>query len=531
MADAGLQAPPRHAAHAREGMAATSHPLASLAAVDILRAGGSAMDAAVAASAMLGVVEPMSTGIGGDVFCLYAPEGTSPPIAFNGSGRAPAGVSAERLLEQGAESIDMDSVHSVTVPGAIDAYCRLIEDYGRLSIAEVLEPAVRAAEEGFAVESVVAEAWKRNAHRLRARAPAAAIYLLDGTVPAAGDIWKFPALASTMRKIGREGRDGFYRGPVAEEMAACLKEHGGEHTVEDFTGTSGEYVTPISTTFMGHEVFECPPNGQGLIALLMLNVLDGMGLEDMEPMSPDRLHLTLEAGRLAFRDRGRYLADPQHAEVPVEEMLSSGYAAKLRDCIDVERAMKTLPEEDPPQKGDTVYVTVVDAQRNAASFISSLYQGFGSCILAPRSGVMLHCRGAGFVVEPGHPNCIAPGRRPLHTIIPGMLCKEGRAVMPFGVMGADYQPWGHVHLLHNHLLYGMNVQQALDFPRFTHDEGLAKVETWVPQEVRQNLTCRGHRVATASPPLGGGQAIRIDWEKGSLEGGSEPRKDGIALGY
>lgn len=512
-------------------MAATSHPLASLVAVDILRAGGSAMDAAVAASAMLGVVEPMSTGIGGDAFCLYAPEGTSPPIAYNGSGRAPACASAERLLERGVDAIGMDSVHSVTVPGAVDAYCRLVEDHGRLSIAEVLEPAARAAEEGFAVESVVAEAWSRSAQRLRAREPAAAAYLREGTAPAAGDIWRLPALAATMRKIGEEGADGFYRGPVAEEMAACLQKLGGEHSAKDFAAVSGEYVNPVSTSFRDHEVYECPPNGQGLTALLMLNVLDVMGLEGLDPMSPDRLHLTLEAGRLAFRDRGRFLADPQHADVPVERLLSPGYAAALRSCIDAQRAMETLPEVDLPPRGDTVYVAVVDAQRNAASFISSLYQGFGSCILAPRSGVMLHCRGAGFVVKPGHPNCIAPGRRPLHTIIPGMLCQAGRAVMPFGVMGADYQPWGHVHLLHNHLLYGMDVQQALDFPRFTHDQGLAMVETWMPQTVREDLTRRGHRVAIADPPLGGGQAIRIDWEKGSLEGGSEPRKDGVALGF
>lgn len=522
--------PPRHSAHAIEGIAATSHPVASLTATEILSMGGNAMDAAVAASAMLGVVEPMSTGIGGDVFCLYSIEGSTPPKAFNGSGRAPSRVCAERLLENGVDSISPSSVHSVTIPGAVDAYIQLLDDFGSMPPCDVFRSAEYVAKMGFAITPVVAEAWKRNEARLRERDATANVYLHEGHAPKAGDIWKLPELGETLGRIREHGREGFYKGPVAEDIAACLQEHGGTHTLDDFETARGEYVNPISTKYQGYDVYECPPNGQGIIALLMLNILDGMGLENLDPMSPERLHLTLEAGRLAFRDRSRFVADPALANVPVEQILSPEYASALRDRIDRERAMENLPEVGLPQRKDTVYVSVVDSQRNAVSLISSLYHGFGSCILAPKSGVLLQCRGADFVVEPGHPNCIAPGRRPMHTIMPGMLCKEDKAIMPFGVMGGDYQPWGHVHLLQNHLLYGMSVQQALNFPRFMYDQGMAMLEEWVPDNVREDLTNRGYRVQTAHPPLGGGQAIRIDWERGTLEGGSEPRKDGIALG-
>ena len=524
--------PPRSTVHAENGMACTSHPQASLAAIDTLRAGGNAMDAAVAAAAMLAAVEPMSTGIGGDVFCLWAPRGGADIVAYNGSGRAPAAAHAERFVEDGIAAIDPASPHAVTVPGAADAWCRLIEDHGRLALAEVLAPAIAAARDGYAVQPAVHAAWAAAQARLAADPHAAAALLADGRAPAAGARHAQPRLAATLEEIARRGRDGFYGGWVAADIVARLNELGGLHTEEDFASAAGEYVQPIATDLAGFRVHECPPNGQGIVALLMMNVLKGWDMAAMDPLSPRRLHLTLEAGRLAFRERAQYVADPAMAEVPVAALLSDAHAEALRAAIDPGRAMAALPPPVPlPAARDTVYLCVVDRERNAASFINSLYHAFGSSRLAPKSGVMLHNRGCGFVVEPGHRNCIAPGKRPMHTIIPAMLTRGESAVMPFGVMGGDYQPWGHTHVLHNMLFHGMGPQEALDLPRFTHEGGAAVLEAGIPGHVMQALARRGHRVEIAAEPLGGGQSIWIDRRRGTLAGGSEARKDGIALGY
>lgn len=525
------QTHPRSTVWAENGMAASSHPAASLAAIDILREGGSAMDAAIAAHLVLGVVEPMSTGIGGDAFCLYAAGGAAKPVAFNGSGRAPAGLSVDYLLDRGIHAIEPDSVHSVTVPGAVDAFLRLHEEFGQLERERVFAPAVRFADEGFAVAPVVARLWALAEPRLRQKPEAAQAFLPDGVVPCAGDRIRLPALAESLREIARCGRDVFYRGWIAEDIVSTLDAYRGSHALSDLASHAGEFVEPISTDIAGGRVFECPPNGQGMIALLMLNVLDGFDLGSMDPLGTERLHLTLEAGRRAFRDRAAYLADPARVDVPSGQLMSAEYASRLRGLISPEAAGTNLPLPDLPKHRDTVYACVVDRERNAASLISSLYHGFGSCIVAPKSGIVLHCRGTAFNVDASHPNHVAPNKRPMHTIIPGMLVQDGRAVVPFGVMGADYQPWGHVHVLQNLLLYGMDPQQALDLPRFTHDGNLALVEEGVPATVCRDLARLGHTVALAPEPLGGGQLIRIDWERGVLAGGTEPRKDGIALGY
>ena len=310
-----------------------------------------------------------------------------------------------------------------------------------------------------------------------------------------------------------------------------LNELGGLHTLDDFARAGGEYVAPIATELAGHRIHECPPNGQGIVALIMIDILKGYDIASMDPLSADRLHLTLEAGRLAFRDRAAYVADPAMADVPVETLLSPAHADMLRADIDPARAMAETPGPRLPKSPSTVYLCVVDRDRNAASFINSTFFSFGSSRVAPRSGVVLQNRGSGFVVEPGHRNCVAPGKRPMHTIIPAMLTKGGRAVMPFGVMGGDYQPWGHTHVAQNMLLYGMAPQEALDLPRFMHDGAAALVEPSVPGHVMRDLARRGHGVSVAPETLGGGQAIWIDWDKGALAGGTEPRKDGIALGY
>ena len=523
--------PGRSPVHGLNAMAATSHPAATLAAIDTLRAGGNAMDAAVTASAVLCVVEPQSTGIGGDCFVLYAPGGGGEVIAYNGSGRAPGAASAEALLDAGVTTIGMRSPHSVTIPGAIDAWARLLEDHGRLGLERALQPAIAYAEEGFAVHQRVGSAWSNLADMLSADENSARILLPAGKSPRQGDVHRLPELAAALRLIARDGRDGFYTGAIAEDLVSCLHAKGGVHTLDDFAAAKGEYVTPIRTAYGAYDVYECPPNGQGIVALIMLNILAGYDLGALDPLGVERLHLEIEACRLAFGDRDALIADPAMAEVPVDRLLSEEHAAAHRARISRDRAMA----EDPPyafaDHPDTIYLCVVDRDRNAVSFINSVFEGFGSGITSPKYGVTLQNRGAGFVVEPGHPNCIAPGKRPMHTIIPGMALKDGRVAMPFGVMGGHYQPVGHVHLLTNIIDYGMDVQAALDFPRVSRYGEILELERGVPQGVADGLAALGHRIGRPDAPHGGGQAIGIDWQRGVLTGGSDPRKDGCALGY
>lgn len=526
-----FELPGRSPVHSTHGMAATSHPLATLAALDVLRAGGNAMDAAIAACAVLCVVEPQSTGIGGDCFCLYA-SGDGNIRAYNGSGWAPRAVTAEILLSQCIHAIDPRSPHAVTVPGAVDAWCRLLDDYGTKDIGEVLQPAIRYARDGYPVHSRVAFEWRNAQSTLRNDEAATQIFMPTGDTPPAGALHFQPALGTTLERIANEDRDGFYRGVVAEEIVARLVARGGLHTLDDFATYEGEYVTPIQTTFHGHDIYECPPNGQGVIALLILNIVAGLEMRGLTPLSVERVHLMIEAARLAYRDRNIFVGDPRMSNVPVAKLLSSTHAASLRTAIRRDRALDALPTPIGPEHEDTVYLCVVDENRNAVSFINSLFHAFGTGILAPNSGVMLQNRGAGFVVEVGHPNCIAPHKRPLHTIIPGMVVKDGRPVMPFGVMGGQYQAMGHAWFLTNFFDFGLDVQEAIDLPRvFPTLTGPVEVEGSVPAEVSEGLKRLGHVLTKPRKPIGGGQAIFIDWDSGVLTGGSEPRKDGLALGY
>ncbi len=526
-----FQLPGRSPVHALNAMAATSQPAATLAAIEILRAGGNAMDAAVAAAAALAVVEPGSTGIGGDCFVLYAPAASDEIIAYNGSGRAPAAAETAWFVERGLTRIDETSPHAVTVPGAVDAWDRLLADYGRKGLEAALQPAIALAEDGYVVHPRCAYDWAKATEKLRADEAAARLFLPGGRAPAAGEVHRQPALAATLRKIAAEGRTGFYTGPVAEDIVETLRARGGLHSLDDFATAQGEYVTPIRTTYRGLEIVECPPNGQGIVPLIMLNILEGFPLGEDAPLGALRLHLEVEAGRIAYADRDALVADPRMADVPVAEMLSAAHAAEARARIRPDRAMDDMPPPNFPAHVDTVYLCVVDPDGNAVSFINSVFHGFGSGIFAPRSGVMLQNRGAGFVVRPGHPNCIAPRKRPMHTIIPGMACEGGRAVMPFGVMGGQYQPFGHVHFITNVVDFGMDVQAALDCPRVFRYGAELEVERGVPEETRRALAARGHRIVRAADPLGGGQAIRIDHARGVLIGGSDPRKDGCALGF
>ncbi len=525
-----FHSPGRSTVRAANAMVATSQPSATLAGVEVLRAGGNAVDAAVAACAVLCVTEPQSTGIGGDCFCLYMPAGAEAPVALNGSGHAPAALSAEWLVERGVNALNGASPHAVTVPGAVDAWERLLEDHGRKGLDELLQPAIRYAEDGFIVHARTAADWSDAAGRLAGDADAAARYLPDGTPASEGRLFRQPELAATLKRIAQAGRSAFYEGEVAADMVDKLRALGGLHTEEDFAARKAEYVKPISTEYRGYTVFECPPNGVGVIALLILNMLEGFApVED--PLAPDRLHQLIEATRLAYRDRNAFIADPAGAQVPLDMLLSKDYAAGLRATICEDRAAATLPPASWPVHEDTVYLSVVDRDGNACSFINSLFKSFGSAILAPASGVMLHNRGLGFSLDPTHPNAVRGNRRPMHTIIPAMLAKNGRAVMPFGVMGGHYQPVGQSWVLSSMLDYGLDPQAALDLPRLFAYGDQVEVERGIPEVVCAALRHRGHELAPAELPHGGGQAIWIDHGSGALAAGSDPRKDGLALGY
>ena len=528
-----LDLPGRSVARSLNGMAATSHSLATLTALDVLRDGGNAMDAAVAACAVQGVVEPQSTGIGGDCFVLYAPEGGSDIVAFNGSGRAPQAATAQWYANQGIEKIERLTPHAVTVPGAVDAWAQLLRDHGTRSLGDLLQPAIRFARDGFAVTERVFVDWSAEVEALSHDPNTAALYLPGGAVPALGSVQRQTALAASLERIAEEGRDAFYKGAIAEDLVAHLRSLGGLHTLEDFASAGGQYVDPIKNTYKGHDIYECPPNGQGVIALLLLNILSGFDLTSMDPLGAERLHLEIEATRLAYQTRDAHLADPDQAEVPLEQLLSADYAAELRGRIKTDRASVAPAPAPVAAHADTVYITVVDKDRNAVSFINSLFSSFGSGITGPNSGVVLHNRGRAFSLDPDHPNCIAPGKRPMHTIIPGMAVKDDRLIMPFGVMGGHYQAAGHARFLTNLIDFGLDVQQSMDLARLFPEpaEEAVDVESGIPAEVLSTLENMGHILQPAEKPIGGSQAIRIDWDGGTLAGGSDSRKDGCALGY
>lgn len=525
-----FQQPGRSVAVGVRGMAATSHPQATLAAVEVLRQGGNAMDAAIAACAVQCVVEPAMTGIGGDCFVLYAPRGGDDIRAYNGAGRAPAATDAAALRAQGLTAIPHNSPHAVTIPGAVDAWARLSAEHGTMPLGKLLGPAIEQAEGGFAITPRVALDWADTEELLRQRPATAAAYLIDGRLPVAGDVLKLPALGRTLRAIAERGRDAFYEGPVAAEMVSVLQAEGGVHTTADFAAGTGRFVTPISTGFRQYRVHECPPPGQGIIALLMMNILAHFPAEG-DPLSPARLHLEIEAARLAYAVRGAVLAEGSPATG--RHLLSPEFAAELAAKISPERAMADLPAFTGPEHRDTVYLTVVDRDRNVVSFINSVFDHFGSGILAPDSGVLLHNRGMSFSLAEDHPNRLTAGRQPMHTIIPGMMTEGDRLRMSFGVMGGHFQAMGQAHLVTKVVDYGMDLQSAMGLPRLFPVPGrdFVEAEATLPAASRAGLEALGHKIVTTKDPIGGAQAIWIDAARGTLYGGSEPRKDGFALGY
>jgi gamma-glutamyltranspeptidase/glutathione hydrolase len=520
--------PGRSPVIACEGMAATSHPLASLAAIAALRDGGNAADAAVTAVAVLSVVEPHMTGIGGDCFCLISKPGT-PVWGYNGSGRAGRGASIEALLGQGIHTIAPDSIHAVTVPGAVDAWAAILAAHGRFSLERALAPAIRCAAEGFPVASRIAWDWSQMVAKLCADAGATRHFLSGGCAPAEGDVVKLPALAQTLRTIAAEGPNAFYQGRVAQDIVATVCGRGSFLTLEDFAQHRGDVVVPITSKYRELDILELPPNTQGLTALVLLNILERFDLAALDPLGPDRFHLALEGARLAYAVRDTHIADPIAMRASVQALLDKDFAANLAGRIDPARRL-CLPNAPLPGS-DTVYLTVVDRDRMAVSLINSLYSNFGVGICTEKTGIMLNNRGSCFLLDPDHPNAFGPSKRPLHTIIPAPALRGGRCDMAFGVMGAHYQPMGHAHLVTNMVDHGMDVQAAIDAPRAFFVNEQTVVEHGVASATIDGLRARGHNVALAHAPWGGGQAIQIDWQRGVLIGGSDPRKDGCAIGY
>ena len=523
-----FQLPGRSPVIAGEAMAATSHPLATLAAIDSLRAGGNAVDAAVTACATLCVVEPHMTGIGGDCFCLVSQPG-KPVWGYNGCGRAGAKASAQVLRDKGMEAIGASSVHAVTVPGSIEAWDAILRTHGRFDLARALQPAIRYAEQGFPVAQRVAWDWERHVAKLKADAGATRHYLFDGKAPKEGDVVRLPALAATLKTIAEKGARAFYEGEIADDMVATVAARGSFLTAEDFAGHRGNAVEPIKTHYRGVDLLEIPPNGQGVTALIMLNILESFDLAALDPLGPERFHLALEAARLAFATRDTHIGDPAHMRVAVADLIDKGFAKRLAGKIDMKRRAR-LPAAPTPGS-DTVYLTVVDRDRMAVSFINSLYSNFGTGISTEKTGILLNNRGACFTLEPDHPNMFGPSKRPMHTLIPALAMRDDRCVMSFGVMGADYQPMGHVQIVNNMVDYGMDVQQAIDTPRFFFEDEQTLVERATRPATIEGLKQRGHNVAFAPTPWGGAQIVKIDWERGVLIGGSESRKDGCAIGY
>ncbi len=528
-----LERPGRSPVLAPTAMAATSHPLATQTAVEVMRQGGNAMDAAVAACAVQCVAEPGSTGIGGDCFCLYAREGTDDVIAYNGSGAAPAAATTQWYADQGIAKIERQSPHAVTIPGAVEAWARLIADHGRISLAELLAPAVSYARNGVPIAPRVSTDFASQAALLAQEANVARVMLPGGTPPAVGQILRQPELADTMEAIAKNGPDVFYSGAVAENMVGFLQSRGGLHSLDDFAAHNGEYVDPISTEFRGHQVHQCPPNGQGVTALMLLNIMQGYDPDPDGPLTAARVHTEIEAGRLAYRDRNLYLADPRHADVPLEWLLSEAHASDLRAAINSDRALTEMPIYTAPRHDSTVYICVVDKDRNVCSFINTIFAPFGSVQMDPRSGVLFHNRGMGFSLIEGHPNAIAPGKRPLHTIIPGLVTRNGQTEMAYGVMGGQYQAFGHMQLLTRYFDYDLDIQEAIDLPRFFPDPSTGKVEVEgpIPSDLRAELKRFGHALTAPVRPVGGAQAIRLDRRTGALIAGSDARKDGCAIGY
>jgi len=527
---------------AQHGMACTSQPLATQVALDILKAGGNAVDAAIAANAVLGLVEPTGNGIGGDLFAIVWDAKTKKLYGLNASGRSPRSLTIDYFRENGYESIPSHGPLPVSVPGCVDGWFELNGKFGSMKMDDILQPAIDYAREGFPVTELIAYYWGGGARSLSRFPNIAEVYMPNGKAPEKGDIFKNPSLANTLEKIAGGGRNAFYKGEIAKIIDAFFKEQGGFLSYEDLATHTSEWVEPVSTNYRGYDVWELPPNGQGIAALQILNILEGYDIASMGFGSSEYLHHFVEAKKLAFEDRAKYYADPAFNEIPVEQLISKEYAAKRRELINPRRASRTL---DPGkiEHGNTIYMTVADNAGNMISLIQSNYRGLGSGMSPPGLGFILQDRGELFTFEEGHYNIYEPGKRPFHTIIPAFITKDGKPWISFGVMGGAMQPQGHAQIVVNIIDFGMNLQEAGDAPRIRHDGssqptgermtngGIVNLESGIPYMSLRELLRLGHKIQTSTGGYGGYQAIMWDEEKGVYFGASESRKDGQAAGY
>ncbi|MEP5731198.1 MAG: gamma-glutamyltransferase [Sulfitobacter sp.] len=523
--------PKRSPIYAANGALATSHPLATQAGLEVLKRGGNAVDAGVTAAAVLTVVEPAMTAIGGDGFALISKPG-KPLYGLNSSGRAAAGLSTDMLMGQGWTEMDALSAHSVTVPGVVKCWESLLESHGTIGLDAALQPAIHAAEHGFVVYPRVWADWMEQVDKLTAQGPGGQHYLVSGTAPKMGTIHKLPALAQTLKIIAREGAKGFYEGQVAADIVAELRARGGVMTEEDMAGISADPCSPVTSGYRDFDLAELPPNGVGITAQIILNMLERFELAGLDPHGIDRFHLEIEASRIGYAIRDTHIGDPATMGVPVDQLIDKAWAKGLSATIDPAKRNETLPSADPNFQSDTIYLSCVDRDGMAVSLINSIFQGFGSGIVTEKTGITLQNRGAGFRVKPGHPNTIEGGKRPLHTIIPAMVLKDDKPSRCFGVMGGQYQPVGHAHVVTNMIDFGMDPQEALESPRiFWTPDDVLEIEPTLGTVVRDGMAAKGHPVAFSKSPVGGGQIIEIDHQAGVLIAGSDPRKDGCAMGY
>ena len=529
---------------APHGMAATSQPLATQIALDILKAGGSAVDAAIAANAALGLMEPTGCGIGGDLFAIVWDAKKKELTGLNASGRAPKAMTLEYFEERGIDKIPAYGPLPVSVPGAVDGWFELHERYGRLPMTGILAPAIAYAENGFPVTEVIARSLARNEKRRSQYPGFKETFMPDGRMPRKGEMFRNPRLAKTYAEIAETGRDAFYKGDIARKIGAYMAEQGGLLTYEDMAAHSSDWVTPVSTNYRGWDVFELPPNGQGIAALQILNILEGFDVAAMGFGSVEYLHTLVEAKKLAYEDRAKFYADMDFADVPVERLISKKYADERRQLISMQSASTTLPPGDAAlEVGDTIYLTVADRDGNMVSLIQSNYRGMGSGMTPGNLGFVLQDRAEMFALDADHANVVAGGKRPFHTIIPAFVMKDGEPLMSFGLMGGSMQPQGHAQIIVNMVDFGMNLQEAGDAARINHkgsssptgsimtDGGIVHLETGFDAATRAGLEALGHTLGKSDGSFGGYQAIMRDSEQGVYYGASEVRKDGQAAGY
>jgi len=536
----------RSEVHAQHGMAATSQPLATQIALDVLKAGGSAVDAAIAANAALGLMEPTGSGIGGDLFAIVWDPKTARLHGYNGSGRSPKALTLQWFEAQGYTDIPSFGPLPVTVPGAVDGWFALHDRFGKLPMNKLLAPTIQYAREGHPVAPIIAYYWDRSVARLSQYPGFTEQFTINGAAPKSGQIWKNPNLANTLEQIAKGGRDTYYKGKIADTIDAYFRAHDGFLRKEDLAAHHGEWTDPVSTHYRGYDVWELPPNGQGIAALQILNLLEAYDLKGFGFGSSEHLHLFIEAKKVAFEDRARLYADPAYAQAPVARLISKEYADQRRKLIDMNKAARSIEAGNPAlQDGDTIYLTTADRDGMMVSLIQSNYRGMGSGMAPPGLGFIFQDRGEQFVLKAGHPNAFAPGKRPFHTIIPAFITKDGKPWISFGLMGGAMQPQGHAQIVINLIDFGMNLQEAGDAPRIHHDGstepagqalpmndgGVVNLETGFPYESIRALLRKGHRIEYADGPYGGYQAIRRDPQTGVYTGASESRKDGQAAGY